>query len=130
MECWRTEWLSGATPALGIAVGDADQDVLTIDTYLGKGASVLFLCDTGVVPAINDFLFRSAPGVVSNTGITGQQFARALGVRLDGRMTRSRRAFARMDAAHAPCAFKRNGEARLPVNGCGGRSKRASASRR
>jgi hypothetical protein len=77
-------WLSGATPALGVAVRDPDPDVLTVDTYLGKGASVLILCDTNVVPGINDFLFWSAPGAVSNTGVAGQQFARAIAAGFDG----------------------------------------------
>jgi hypothetical protein len=77
-------WLAGSVTPLGVAVRDADPDILTVDTYCAKGASVLILCDTGIVPAINDFLFWSAPGAVSNTGTAGQQFARAIAAGFDG----------------------------------------------
>jgi hypothetical protein len=77
-------WVSGSTPALGVATSDSNTDLGMIDVYCGKGASVLIKCAPGIVPNPNDFLFWSASGVVSNTGTTGQQFARAIGVGFNG----------------------------------------------
>ena len=77
-------WSVGTNVGLGVCTGDADLSGLKVDVYCGKGASVLIKCATGIVPNPNDFLFWSAPGVVSNTGTAGQQFARAIGVGYNG----------------------------------------------
>jgi len=77
-------WLAGSTLPIGVATGDADRDLQQINVYCGKGCSVYIKCDTGVFPAIGDFLFWSAPGLVTNTGTAGQQFARAIGVGFNG----------------------------------------------
>jgi hypothetical protein len=66
---WNTSlvgpWLSGSTPALGVAVADADRDLGQCNVYVAKGASVSIKCAPGIVPNPNDFLFWSAPGLVS-----------------------------------------------------------------
>jgi hypothetical protein len=77
-------WLSGTTPALGVAVGDADLDIQQISIYCGKGASVLIKCAPGIVPNPNDFLFWSAPGLVSNVSDGNLPFARSIGVGFNG----------------------------------------------
>ncbi len=77
-------WVSASTVPLGVATSDSDTDLGMIDVYCAKGASVLVKCDTGIVPQVNDFLFYSSPGVVSNMGVAGQAFARAVGVGMNG----------------------------------------------
>jgi hypothetical protein len=76
-------WVSGATPALGVATSDSDGDLGEINVFCGKGASVLIKCAPGIVPNPNDYLFQSAPGVVSNMA-NGPAFARAIGTGFDG----------------------------------------------
>jgi hypothetical protein len=77
-------WLSGATPALGVATGDADRDSQEISVYCAKGCSVSIKCAPGIVPNPNDFLFWSAPGLVSNVSDGTPPFARAIGVGFNG----------------------------------------------
>jgi hypothetical protein len=76
-------WVSGSTPALGACTSDPDRDLWQIDVYCGKGASVLIRLASGSTPGINDFLFYSGPGVVSNDA-SGPPFARAIGILLSG----------------------------------------------
>jgi hypothetical protein len=76
-------WVSGGAAPLGVATSDPDRDIWQIDAYVGKGASVLIKLADGIVPGVNDFLYYSAPGVVSNNA-NGPAFARAIGVPLDG----------------------------------------------
>jgi hypothetical protein len=73
-------WTAGTNVPLGVCTGDVDRDLQQVAVYVGKGASVLVKCDTDIVPNVNDFLFYSSPGVVSNMGTAGQAFARAIGV--------------------------------------------------
>jgi hypothetical protein len=77
-------WRSGVIQPLGICTGSADVRLQIIDVYCAKGCSVLIKFDLGVVPDPNHFLFWSAPGLVSNSGVAGQQFARAIGVGING----------------------------------------------
>lgn len=77
-------WTSGSVPAFGVCTSDADNRVLLVDVLVGKGCSVLIKCDAGIIPSPNDFLFWSAPGVVSNSGTAGQQFARAIWYGMNG----------------------------------------------
>lgn len=77
-------WSVGTNVGFGVCTGDADLSILMVDVYCAKGCSVLIKCAAGIVPNPNDFLFWSAPGVVSNSGTAGQQFARAIGVGLNG----------------------------------------------
>lgn len=77
-------WLSGATPALGVASADADLDLFQINVYVAKGCSVSIKCASGVIPNPNDFLFWSAPGLVSNVSDGNPPFARAIGVGFNG----------------------------------------------
>jgi hypothetical protein len=73
----------GTNVALGVCTGDVDRDAQQVAVYVGKVCSVLVKTAAGIVPNPNDFLFWSAPGVVSNVG-SGQAFARAIGVGFNG----------------------------------------------
>jgi hypothetical protein len=77
-------WLSGATPALGVCVADADLDAGQVSVFVGKGCSVLIKCAPGIVANPNDFLFWSAPGLVSNVTDGNLPFARSIGVGFGG----------------------------------------------
>jgi hypothetical protein len=77
-------WTSGAVSPLGICTSDADNRVLLVDVYVGKGCSVLIKCADGIIPNPNDFLFWGGPGLASNSGIAVQAFARAIGVGMNG----------------------------------------------
>ena len=77
-------WSAATNVPLGVCTGDADLVSLTVAVYVAKGCSILIKCDTGIIPQPNDFLFWSSTGVVSNTGVAGQQFARAIGVGMNG----------------------------------------------
>ncbi len=60
-------WTSGTIVPLGVCTGDADNRVLLVDVFVGKGCSVMIKCADGVVPNPNDFIFWSAPGVAPTT---------------------------------------------------------------
>jgi hypothetical protein len=77
-------WSVGSNIGFGVCTGDADLTALTVAVYVAKGCTVLIKTAVGIIPNPNDFLFWSAPGVVSNTGTAGQAFARAVGVGFNG----------------------------------------------
>jgi hypothetical protein len=77
-------WTSGTIVPLGVCTGDADNRVLLVDVYCAKGCSVLIKCAEGIVPEPNDWLFWGGPGLASNSGIAGQQFARAIWYGMNG----------------------------------------------
>jgi hypothetical protein len=77
-------WVSGSNTPFGVATSDADVDLLQIDVYCGKGASVQILCAAGIVPAPGDLLYFSATlGSVTNVA-SGAAVAKAIGTGENG----------------------------------------------
>lgn len=79
-------WLGGggANTPFGVCTGDADHDLLSIDVYVAKGASVQILCAAGIVPAPGDLLYFSTTlGSVTNVA-SGTAFAKAVGAGMNG----------------------------------------------
>ena len=77
-------WLSGSNFPIGVCTGNADHDLLQVDVYCGKGASVQILCAAGIVPAPGDLLYFSATlGSVTNVA-SGAAVAKAIATGIDG----------------------------------------------
>jgi hypothetical protein len=76
-------WL-GSTLSIGICVGNADEDLLTVDVYCAKGASVQILHEASIVPVPGDLLyFGTTLGSVTNMA-SGTAIAKAIGTGENG----------------------------------------------
>jgi hypothetical protein len=75
---------AGVNPIYGVCIGDADNNLNSVDVYTGKGCSVQILCDTGVVPAPGALLYYSSATGVKLTGTAGTAIAKAVGPGLNG----------------------------------------------
>ena len=77
-------WLSGNNFPIGVCTGNADHDLLQVDVYCAKGASVQILCEAGIVPNPGDLLYFSTTlGSVTNVA-SGAAIAKAIGTGING----------------------------------------------
>jgi hypothetical protein len=74
----------GPNVPFGICTHDADHDLLQVDVYCGKGASVQILCEASIVPIPGALLYFSTTLGSVTTVPSGTAFAKAIGVGING----------------------------------------------
>jgi hypothetical protein len=77
--------LSGApNAAFGVCTTNNDRDLLTVDCYVGRGASIQILCEASIVPIPGALLYFSTTIGSVTTVTSGAAVAKAIAVGENG----------------------------------------------